>query len=148
MAAPAFFYLFMSKCKQIGCRSVLKANFHQNCQGSATAVNRSPKIIETVVVNVGYSTGYGRGTARNRPQTSTLFTIRASCIFESYRFEALSQNTSTASLHLLINIHELASTPTQFTGYCNILYILYLWYKKLISGKEEMKVCVDASSIL
>ena len=61
------------------------------------------------------------GTARNRPQTGTSFTICASSIFEGCRFAAVSQNTSTASLHLLMNIHELTSTPIQFTGYCNII---------------------------
>ena len=53
--------------------------------------------MKTNIVNVGYSTGYGRGTARNRPQTGTLFTIRASSICESCRFPAMSQNTSTAN---------------------------------------------------
>ena len=75
----------------------LKANFHWNRHGSGTAANRSPKIIETIKVNVGYSTGYGTGTARNRPQTGTSFTILASSISESCRFAAVSQNTTTAN---------------------------------------------------
>ena len=75
----------------------VKANFHWNRHGSGTAANRSPKIMETIKVNVGYSTGYGTGTARNRPQTGTSFTILVSSISESCRFAAVSQNTTTAN---------------------------------------------------
>ena len=69
----------------------LQANFHQIRLRSVTAVKRSPQRLESILVNVGYSTGYGRGMAQNRPQTGTSFTILASSISESCRFAAVSQ---------------------------------------------------------
>ena len=67
----------------------LKDSLHQKRHGSV--------IIDRIKVNVGYSTGYGTGMARNRPPTGTSFTILASSIFESCRFAAVSQNTSKAN---------------------------------------------------
>ena len=51
------------------------------------AVKRSPQTIETIIVNVGYSTGYGRSTAQNLQPS----------IFEGCRFAAVSQNTANAN---------------------------------------------------
>ena len=102
----------------------LKANFHWNRHGSGTAANRSPKIIETIKVNVGYSTGYGTGTERNRPQTGTSFTILASSISESCRFAAVSQNTTTANQFAFVYAHiDPYAIHRVF-----IYYTVYLWY--------------------
>ena len=109
--------------------NALKSNFHQIRLRSVKAVKRFylfvlPQTIETILVIVGYSTGYGRGTAQNRPQTGTMLTILASSIFEGCWLAALSQNTSTANqFALIMNIHELTSTPIQFTNRV-ILYSL------------------------
>ena len=99
----------------------VKANFHWNRHGSGTAANRSPKIIETIKVNVGYSTGYGTGTARNRPQTGTSFTIPLLFLKVAGSLPCLRTRLQPISLPLCMNIHELTSIPMQFTGYCNII---------------------------
>ena len=80
-----------------GLPELLKAIFNQIRLKSVTAVKCLPQTIETILVNVGYSTGYGRGTAQNLPQTATSVTIPSSSSFEGCRFAALSQNTSTAN---------------------------------------------------
>ena len=91
----------------------LKDSLHQKRHGSV--------IIDSIKVNVGYSTGYGTGMARNRPPTGTSFTILASSISESCRFAAVSQNTTTANQFAF----ALTSILMQFTGYCNIIQSIY-----------------------
>ena len=54
----------VTKCAYYHLKTItrLKANFHQNRHGSGTASKQSAKIIETILVNVCYSTGYVRDT--------------------------------------------------------------------------------------